>query len=93
MIFLIATVIFQWIAIGYLFYRLNKVEVKREVVYAAIADADKIADDMEKSAAYVDQMLAPRRTTKPRDDQQGPPAVVHKPKRNGALPHHLKKTR
>lgn len=89
--FLLCNVIALWIGVFYLSYRLHTVEAIRVSMYAKMADPQKIEEDFEKSAAYVDQMLAPRRTTAPRTDQQGPPARVHKPKQNGPLPAHLKK--
>lgn len=85
------------IALTYLWWRQREeLTVARELISAEterkvehhkqlkrLTDPETLQQDMEKSAAYVDQMLAPERTTMPRTDQQGPPARIHRPKQIG----------
>jgi hypothetical protein len=46
--------------------------------FEALSDADKIAEEMERSAEATEMRIA-RRTTLPREDA-GPPAKVYRPK-------------
>lgn len=64
--------------------RLRKMEKVRKEMYKQMASPEKIEQDMEASANYVENvMLAPKRTTAPRNDQQRQHAVIHRPKQIG----------
>lgn len=73
-----------WAAVLQMNYRLTKMEKVRKKFYQQAASPDKIVEDMERSASFVESKLsAPERTTQPRTDQQGQHAVIHRPKQIG----------